>query len=157
MKFSPLAPRRPNRRGSRSRCLCPLPPSVSVCLLVPSICSPRCPSCEVVISEVGEVFSFPLYIFILAPLPKSFFYPPSYSSNCVCVCKNRMPVTNTPPPPSQMTSVAIIIKSCTMNGQTMASLQLCGINDAFRLSTYISFECFSITGMLAFATFNRVK
>lgn len=114
--------------GVSLRCLYPLPPSVSVCLLVPSVCSPLYPPARLWSLRLEKSFLFPFPLFFsLFNSKRPFIHRlllVSNSSNCVC--KTRMPVTNpTTPPPSQITSVSFNIKAA----QTIVSLQLCGIDD----------------------------
>lgn len=117
--------------GVTHRCLYP-----TFCLCVsPCVTSlfSSLPSCEVVISEVGEVFSFSLssiFWFLFSSKKPFILLLARLWHFKVCMQKNRMPVTNTAPPLPNY-PCCHHHKSCTLNAQTTVSLQLCGINDAF--------------------------
>lgn len=98
--------------GVTHRCLYPLPPSVSVCLLLSSVCSPLYPPVRLWSLRLEKSFLFPFPPYFdscLAPKsPLSSFLLVSDTSKCVCK-KNACQLPTQPP--SQITSVAIIIKA----------------------------------------------
>lgn len=150
VKFSPLTPRWPNRRGHA-----PLPLSPSTfCVCVPPCAINLFSSllcCQVVISEVGEVFSFSLsFIFwflFSAKRPFILLLACLWFFN-VCMQKPHASYQHSPLPNYLCCHHH---KSCTMNAQTIVSLQLCDIDDTLGSAcNYISLNVLAYLACLHF-------
>lgn len=136
--------------GVMHRCLYPLASSVSVYLLVPSICSPFYPPARLWSLRLEKSFLFPFpFVFWLLFRPQRpfilllaclWFFRVYAKAAC------QLP---TQPPPK------LPHKSCTMNAQTIISLQLCGSDDTLGSAcNSILLNVLANLACLHFRTFN---